>query len=148
MKPNPFHVLELPVTADDRAVVERGRELALVADTDEERALAEWAVAVLTGRPETRRLHEVLEVPGTDYRRERGEEFARLARRSPVDPEALAGGVEPPGPDDFDVPAAVHLLLENLLTPPIVDVGPALTDAPVPFRLGTPPLRVSDVLFG
>ncbi|MDT0341984.1 hypothetical protein [Streptomyces litchfieldiae] len=149
MKPNPFHVLGLPVTADDETVVEHARDLALVAEAREERALAEWAKDELTGRPETRRLHAFLEAPDTDYRAERWDDFARRHRRPPVTPGSLTGNAAPPTAGDFDLAAVVRLLVEGLLTPPDVDVRPALQAAPVPFRLPErPPLEVRDVLFG
>ncbi|MDT0447081.1 hypothetical protein [Streptomyces johnsoniae] len=149
MRPNPYHVLGLPVTADDEAVVEQARDLALIADEHEERALAEWAKDELTGRPETRRLHAFLEAPATDYRADRWADFARKHRRGPVTPAALRRAAGPLGPEDFDLGAAARTAAGALLAPPEADVRPAVEAPPVPYELPErPPLEVRDVLFG
>ncbi|MEV7426078.1 MULTISPECIES: J domain-containing protein [unclassified Streptomyces] len=147
MKPNPFHVLGLPVSASDEEVAERFRELALTG-TQDAGALAEWAKDELMGLPETRELHVLLEVPGTDYRGERWEDFARQYGRPPVAFDARSGPAEPPRAADFDLTAVARRLLDGMLTPPAVDIRAALDNAPVPLRLERPPLEVRDVLFG
>ncbi|GAB2917938.1 hypothetical protein GCM10022245_60180 [Streptomyces mayteni] len=159
-KPNPFHVLGLPVSAEDGAVVERYEELALVSGGPDDRALAEWAKDELTGRPETRRLHEVFEPPGADYR---GDDLRALVRkygRSPLPQGVLAQSVETPAPEHFDLAAVMRHWLETrppsgvlgaLPTPDAEDLGirRALIQAPVSLRLtDKPPLEVRDVLFG
>lgn len=147
MKPNPFHVLGLPVSASDEEVAERFRELAVTGAQDAG-ALAEWAKDELMGLAETRELHVLLEAPGADYRGERWEDFARQYGRPPVAFDASWGRPEGPRAADFDLAAVARLLLDGMLTPPTVDIRPALDNAPVPLRLERPPLEVRDVLFG
>ncbi|WP_149829143.1 hypothetical protein [Streptomyces tailanensis] len=149
MKPNPFHVLGLHVSASDEDVAERCRELALTGP-QEAGALAEWAKDALMGFPETRELHVLLEVPDTDYDRgERWDDFARQHGRRPVAFDAGSGPpAEAPRAADFDLAAVARRLLDGMLTPPAVDLRPALDHAPVPLRLERPPLEVRDVLFG
>ncbi|WP_127358786.1 hypothetical protein [Actinacidiphila soli] len=147
MKPNPFHVLGLPVSASDEEVAERFRELAVTGAQDAG-ALAEWAKDELMGLPETRELHVLLEAPGADYRGERWEDFARQYGRRPVAFEGQSGQTEAPQATDFDLAAVARQLLDGMLTPPTVDIRPALDNSPVPLHLERPPLEVRDVLFG
>ncbi|WP_066947830.1 hypothetical protein [Streptomyces lushanensis] len=147
MKPNPFHVLGLPVSASDQEVAERFQELAVIG-TQEAGALAEWAKDELMGRPETRELHALLEAPGADYRGERWEDFARQYGRRPDAFDTSSERPEPPRVSDFDLAAVARRLLDGMLTPPAVDIRAALDNAPVPLRLERPPLEVRDVLFG
>ncbi|MFD5031756.1 hypothetical protein ACFWM0_15260 [Streptomyces sp. NPDC058405] len=147
MKPNPFHILGLPVSASDEDVAERFQELAVIG-TQDAGALAEWAKDELMGRPERRELHVLLEAPGAEYRGERWEDFARQYGRRPDAFDGPSGRPEAPRASDFDLAAVARLLLDGMLTPPTVDVRPALDNAPVPLRLERPPLEVRDVLFG
>ncbi|MFE7839420.1 hypothetical protein ACFU53_26210 [Streptomyces sp. NPDC057474] len=146
MKPNPFHVLGLPVSAGDEEVAERFRELSLTG-TQDAGALAEWAKDELMGLPETRELHMLLEAPGADYRGDRWEDFAKRYGRRPVAFDA-GSGAEAPRAADFDLAAVAQRLRDGMLTPPDVDIRPALDDPPVPLFLERPPLEVRDVLFG
>lgn len=147
-KQNPFHVLGLPRNANDKEVVLRGDELGLTEEPGEAQDLVRWAVRELTVHPATRRVHELLEVPGTDYRDERWARFERLNRRSPVDLVALAAGSPPLRASDFDLGAVIGLLLDELLSPPVVDLRPAAAGPPVPRTDGPPPMEVHDVVFG
>lgn len=147
MKPNPFHVLGLPVSAGDEEVAERFQELSQTG-TQEAGALAQWAKDELMGRPEKRELHVLLEAPGTDYRDGPWEVFAGQYGRRPVAFDARSGRAEAPRAADFDLIAVARRLRDGMLTPPDVDIRPALDDAPVPLYLERPPLEVRDVLFG
>lgn len=148
MKPNPFHVLGLPVTASDQEVAERFQELAMTGER-EAGALAEWAKDELLGLPERRELHVLLQAPGADYRGEAWEDFARQYGRRPAPFDAGPGGRAPAaGAEHFDLAALARGLLDGMLVPPEVDVRAAAACAPVPLRPGPPPLEVRDVLFG
>ncbi|WP_242909479.1 hypothetical protein [Actinomadura terrae] len=144
---NPFHVLGLPVDADRELIVERGQELADLAATDEERGRIQWAVGELIHDEAVRRVHAILEVPGTDYDDGRWARFQRRHRGNPVDLKTL-GAVGPPSPEVFDIPQIIDVVLDWRLTPPEVDVDEAVRHVPVRPRLDEPPLEVSDVLFG
>ncbi|QFR01158.1 hypothetical protein F9278_38835 [Streptomyces phaeolivaceus] len=147
MKPNPFHVLGLPVSAGDEEVAERFRELSLTGAQDAG-ALAEWAKDELMGLPERRELHALLEAPGADYRGDRWEDFAKQYGRRPVAFASRQGPAEAPRAADIDLAAVARRLLDGMLTPPEVDIRPALDHPPVPLYLERPPLEVRDVLFG
>lgn len=145
---NPFHELGLPVDASDADVVSRGQERVELAATDEEAQDARRAMQELTTHPRERARHRLLEVPGTDYRDDSWERFARRNRRNPVDLNALAADARPLRVADFDLRGVVGLLLDDLLTPPTVDIGPAVRNAPEPPAFGPPPIEVNDVIFG
>jgi hypothetical protein len=145
---NPFHELGLSVDASDADVVSRGQERVELAATDEEAQDARRAVQELTTHPRERARHELLEVPGTDYRDDAWERFAQRNRKNPVDLQALAAGAQPLRVADFDLRGVVGLLLDDLLTPPSVDIGPAVRNAPEPPAFGPPPIEVNDVIFG
>jgi hypothetical protein len=147
MKPNPFHVLGLPVSASDEEVVQRFQELA-VTGAEDAGPLAEWAKDELMGLPEKKELHVLLESPGADYRGERWEDFAGQYGRRPVAFDGQSGRPAPPRTTDFDLGAVARMLLDGMLTPPDVDVRPALRSAPVPLYLERPPLEVRHVIFG
>ncbi|WP_200308009.1 hypothetical protein [Streptomyces adelaidensis] len=147
MKPNPFHVLGLPVSVGDDEVVERFRELALTGAQDAG-ALAEWAKDELLGLPEKRELHVLLEAPGADYWGDRWADFAQRYGRRPVAFDTRSGRAQAPRAADFDLAAVARRLRDGMLMPPEVDIRPALDDAPVPLYLEQPPLEVRDVLFG
>jgi hypothetical protein len=147
-KPNPFHVLGLPVDATETEVVQRGQELCELAETTEEVQLARWAIQELTTHPATRRVHELLEVPDPRYADEEWKRFERRNRRNPVDLDALAAGSPPLRTKDFDLGAILGLLLDELLSPPAADLRPAVENPPVPLATGAPPIEVNDVVFG
>jgi hypothetical protein len=147
-KPNPFHVLGLPVDATETEIVHRGQELVELAETAEETQLARWAIQELSTHPATRRVHELLEVPDPQYRQEEWERFERRNRRNPVDLDALAEGSPPLRTKDFDLRAILGLLLDDVLSPPPVDLRPAVENPPVPPAAGAPPIEVNDVVFG
>ncbi|MBT2207928.1 MULTISPECIES: hypothetical protein [Actinomadura] len=144
---NPFHALGLPVDADRELIVERGQEMADLATSDEERDVYRWAVGELIHDEAARRVHAILEVPGTDYDDDRWARFERRHRASPVDPAALRAAGRP-SPEVFDIPQIIDVVLDWMLTPPEVDVDEAVRHVPVRPRLDEPPLEVSDVLFG
>lgn len=146
--PNPFHVLGLPTTATETEVVQRGQELCALADSDEEVLRVRSAMEQLTTEPLTRRRHELLEVPGADYRQEKRERFAQLYRKAPVTAETLTDGSPPLRAKDFDLAAVLTLLLDDLLAPSAVDVRPAIEHSPVAPAPGAPPLETTDVIFG
>jgi len=145
---NPFHVLGLPTGATTEEVVERGAEAAELAATDAERHAAVEAQRALITHPAVRRRHELLEVPGTEYRDRDGEAFDHAHRRPPVNFAALAEGRVPLRRDDFDVAAVLGLALDDLLTPPVPDVGTAVAAPPIPPGWDAPPIEVRHVLFG
>lgn len=148
MRPNPFHVLALPVDATIEEVVERAHERAELATSDEERHLVVEAQRDLITNPVTRLSHEVLEVPSTAYRDQEWRVFEHRNRRAPVDRAVLTAAATPLRRTDVDVHALVTAVLDTLLRPPVVDVRAALTDPPVRPTPGEPPFEVSDVLFG
>lgn len=150
MRPNrnPFHELGIPVDASDADVVSRGHEWIETADTEEAAQDARRAMRELTTHPRERALHELLEMPDTDYRNTAWEQFARRHRKNPVDPRALVDGAQPLRVADFDLRGVLALLLDDLLTPPAVDIGPAVWNAPEPPVFGPPPIEVGDVIFG
>ncbi|MEU4526076.1 hypothetical protein AB0F52_46075 [Amycolatopsis sp. NPDC024027] len=143
-KQNPFHVLRLPREATAAEVGRRENDLCL---RGEDGQLLRWAREELTVHPAVRRVHELLEVPGTDYRDEQGRKFGRPDRPRPVDLAALAAGSPPLRASDFDLGAVVGLLLDELLSPPVADLRPAAAP-PVPPTDGPPPMEVHDVVFG
>jgi hypothetical protein len=146
-KPNPFHVLRLPIEATKAEIVRRGEELSQFA-SDAEIVTIREAVAALITHPDVRRRHELLEVPGARYRTDEWASFERKHRKNPVDLDALAAGSRPLAPADFDPVAIIGLLLDGLLQPSDPDLRPALQHAPVPPGPAGPPLEVRDVLFG
>lgn len=145
---NPFHELGLAVSATPGEIVRQGEERVELAESDEAARAARRAVTELNTHPRDRARYELLEVPDTDYSDEAWERFARRNRRNPVDLDALAGSAQPLRVTDFDLRAVVGLLLDDLLTPPAVDIGPAVRNAPEPPVFGPPPLEVRDVVFG
>jgi hypothetical protein len=147
-RPNPFHVLGLPTGATDEEVVHRGQELCELAESEEDSRLARWAIQELTTHPFTRRLHALLEVPGAEYGEQEWARFERRNRRNPVDLAALADGAPPLRPGDFDLRAVLGLVLDDVLSPPEIDLRPAVEHAPFPPGPGAPPIEVSDVIFG
>lgn len=148
MRPNPFHVLALPVDATTEEVVERTQERAELAASDEERHLVVEAQRDLITNPVTRLSHELLEVPSTAYRDQEWRTFEHRNRRAPADRAVLTAAAVPLRRADVDVRALVTAVLDDLLRPPAVDVRPALADPPVRPARGEPPFEVSDVLFG
>jgi len=146
-KPNPFHVLRLPIAATNAEVVRRGEELSQSV-SDAELVTVREAVAAIITHPDVRRRHELLEVPGTRYRTEEWADFEHTHRKNPVDLDALAAAGRPLTRADFDPAAVIGLLLDGLLRPPDPDLSPALEHAPVPPGPPGPPLEVRDVLFG
>jgi hypothetical protein len=145
-KPNPFHVLGLPIDASEADIVARGEELCQVADEAELPAIRE-AVTDLITHPAARRLHELLEVPGAQYRDDEWAIFAKSHKKPPVDLDTLANAARPLTAANFDLSAIVALVLDGMLSPPTVDLR-ALLHAPVPPGPGGPPVEVSNVLFG
>ena len=148
MRPNPFHVLALPVDATTEEVVERSHERAELATSDAERHLVVEAQRELITNPVTRLSHELLEVPSTAYRDQEWRTFEHRNRRAPVDRELLTAAAIPLRRADVDVRALVTSVLDDLLRPPDVDIRPALANPPVRPTRGEPPFEVSDVLFG
>lgn len=145
-RPNPFHVLGLPVAADRRTVVETGEDGISTAGSDEERALYDWAMRELLSHPHTRLRYALTEPPGTDYRDERWRQFARPYRAAPVDRTAPRLG--PEDVDVIDVTEAVRRVVRELLRPLPDGAHAALEDPwPVPDD-PEPELEVRDVLFG
>jgi hypothetical protein len=146
VRPNPFHVLGLPVDADRETIVERGQEWSDLAETDADRDLYQWAVGELIHDASSRRMHELLEAPGAAYRDDRRARFGRRHRRNPADLRALrAGGT--PRAGDFDLAGVIGVLLDWSLAPPAVDAAEAVRGVPVSPELGDAPLEVADVLF-
>jgi hypothetical protein len=144
---NPFHVLGLTVSADTETIVERGEEL-IDTGTPEEGKLVHDAKSELLRRADTRALHELLEVPGADYRNDGWERFVTAHRAVPVDADALAALTGAVGAEDFDLPELIRLFLEHRLEPPEADITSALREAPEAPELDRRPLGVRDVLFG
>jgi hypothetical protein len=144
---NPFHVLGLAVSADTESIVERGEEL-IDTGTPEEGKLVHDAKSELLRRADTRVLHELLEVPGADYRNDTWERFVTAHRAVPVDAAELAALTGAVRAEDFDLPELIRLFLERHLRPPEPDIAPALREAPEPAELDRQPLEVRDVLFG
>lgn len=143
-KPNPFWILRLPVDAGVEQIVAHGQELGETGD-EAQRALAAWAVDVLTTHPRTRALYELFEMPDTDYD-DAWQRFARRHRRNP----ALSRVVGEPSSsrDAFDLVALVDALVEDLERVPEPDIALALAGPPVMPGVGPGPLEVWDVLFG
>lgn len=147
-KRNPFHELGLPVDASAADVVRQGQERVELATTDEEGQNARRAMRELNTHPRDRARYELLEVPDTDYANDGWSRFERRNRKNPVDLDALVAAGRPLRVDDFDLRRVISLLLDDLLTPPDVDVEPALAHAPQPPVFGPPPMEVCDVIFG
>jgi hypothetical protein len=142
-RPNPFHVLALPVDADRQDIVERGED-GLKTAPEDERELHDWAMRELISNERTRQRHALTEAPGTDYRDRRWEKFARRYRTAPAGPRTRQLG-----PEDFDVPEAVRAILRELLRPLPDGTRTALQDlSPTPGDDPEPELEVGDVLFG
>jgi hypothetical protein len=145
-RPNPFHVLGLPVDASNEEIVERSEELAQTAGTSEERDLCVWARGELITHPRTRRRHESTEPRHTDYERERRwEDFARAYRRSPATGRGSADSRLLP--EDFDLAAVVRVLARWLVEAEPDGLGPLFHAMPTAAD-GVPGLEVRDVLFG
>lgn len=144
---NPFQVLGLPVTATKAEVVERHRQLCETRPEHEHPSFHQARRDLLT-HPDERRMHEVLEVPGTEYReRERTwRMFEQRYRRNPVDLTALRQGARGLRLDDVDLARVIGLLLDELLALPDVDIRPALAELPA---YDNPQItEIRDVLFG
>jgi len=151
-RPNPFHVLGLPVDTSNEEIVQRAEELTQTARNDEERDLYVWARGELITHPRTRQRHESTEPRHTDYQRERRwEDFEREYRRSSVLLRPLSGqgaGDSRLRLEDFDL-AAVVLILTRWLTEAELDgLAPLFQTVPVSAADGVPRLEVRDVLFG
>lgn len=154
-RPNPFHVLGLPVDASDAEIVERGQEGTELAGTEEERKLYDWAMRELIGHPDTRRRHAVTEAPDTDYRDERWKDFARLNGRNPANTRALTeagSGGAPLKPSDIDWAALLGQLAAGLgeagAEAEARQIRAALEQPPVQHGNAVRTVEVSDVLFG
>lgn len=159
-KPNPFQVLRLPTSATTKEITERGDELSVIAEPDDQ-PLYRWAVEELITHPLTRLRHELYEAPATDYEDQDWENFLRKYKRNPSRRGDLAGQVQGtlptvmedvPLPElaDFDCGALMELLLDGLLTVPEVEITPALLESPwqPDPEPDKPPLEVRDVIFG
>lgn len=144
---NPFQVLGLPVTATKAEIVERHNHLCEVTPEEQHPRLHQARRELLT-HPAERRMHEVLEIPGTRYQeRERTwRTFERRHRRNPVDRTVLRESAAGLRVDDIDLAAVIGLLLDGLLTFPEVDIEPALAEAPAYENPRM--MEVHDVLFG
>lgn len=144
-RPNPFHVLGLPVDATEADIVERAEEGIQTAPTAQDRELYDWAMRELIRNPRTRLRYELTEPPGTDYRDRRWAFFARTHRTYP----AGLGG-QNLSPEDFEVPRALRRTVRALAQAPLTDTGDALRTAPQAARVHDqePELEVRDVLFG
>jgi hypothetical protein len=85
--PNPFEVLRLdPAATDEEAVRQAGRLRQRAADEAEVAALRQ-AVQTLTGRPDERRLHQLLTHPGPCYRWPALDRLVAAFRRPPAPTE-------------------------------------------------------------
>ncbi|MFI6344679.1 hypothetical protein [Streptomyces sp. NPDC050560] len=138
-RPNPFHVLGLPVDADQQTVVEQAEEGMQTAASAQERELYDWAMRELIKHPHTRLGHELTEPRPTDYRDRRRDAFVRRNRGNPA---KLPG--HRLGPEDFDLPEAVRRTVREL-----IEATPAGGLATLPVTSGDtePELEVRDVLF-
>jgi Asp-tRNA(Asn)/Glu-tRNA(Gln) amidotransferase A subunit family amidase len=148
-KPNPFQVLRLPTSATTKEITERGEELSATAEPDEQ-LLYRWAVEELITHPSVRLLHELYEVPDTNYEDQDWENFLRKYKRNPI---RRATALEPGLPqtlEDFNPGALMELLLDGLLAVPEVEITPAMLAEPWQPDPDPkdPPLEVQDVIFG
>jgi hypothetical protein len=146
-KPNPFQVLRLPINATKKEIVERGQELYDTAETDEERQLYRWAKEQLLTNMRTRLEYALFELPDTQYENPEWENFIRKYKKNPVPPDALMEEGTSSILAAFDVPALLHLLLQDIFTVPEPDINAALTGSPFLPRIRLP-LEVRDVIFG
>lgn len=142
-RPNPFHVLGLPVDVTEQTIVEQAEEGIQTAGTAQERELYDWAMRELIGHPHTRLRHELTEPAGTDYRDRRWDAFARRHRANPADLKAHRLG-----PDDFDLPEAVRRVVRELLTAAPEGSREALEALSASVGEQEPEMGVHDVLFG
>ncbi|MFF1360294.1 hypothetical protein [Streptomyces sp. NPDC058297] len=144
-RPNPFHVLGLPVDATKAHIVERAEEGIQTASTAQDRDLYNWAMRELILNRRDRLRYEVTEPPGTDYRDRRWDAFARAHRTYPED----LGG-QNLRPEDFDLPQALRRTVRALATAPVAGTGDALRTTPAAAHAQDeePELEVRDVLFG
>ncbi len=78
---NPFEVLRLDPTASDEEVVRQAGRLRQRAADEAEVAALRQAVQTLTGRPEERRLHQLLTHPRPCYHHPALERFVTAFRR-------------------------------------------------------------------
>jgi len=158
-KPNPFQILRLPTNATTKEITERGDELSVIAEPDDQ-PLYRWAVEELITHPLTRLLHELYEVPETDYEDQDWESFLRKYKRNPSRRVNVAGQMPStiltptedaalPNLADFDFGALMELLLDGLLAVPEVEITPAMLDSPwqPDPDPNKPPLEVRDVIF-
>ncbi len=144
---NPFQVLGLPVTATKADIVERHRQLCEVTPEDQHPPFHQARRDLLTN-PDERRMHEVLEIPATEYQeRERTwRRFEHRHRRAAVDLTALRHSAQGLRLDDVDLAGVIGLLLDELLTLPEVDIHRALAE--VPAYENPQMMEIRDVLFG
>jgi hypothetical protein len=146
-KPNPFQVLGLPTNASKKDIVDRGEELYVTAETEEQRLLYRWAKEQLLTNQHIRLLYELFELPDTRYEDLEWEEFVRKYRRNSLHLDALVKDAPPIGLEDFDITALIRLLLQGMFTVPEIDIDDILKRSPFAPR-SRPPLEVRDVLFG
>jgi hypothetical protein len=145
-RPNPFHLLGLPIDASTEQIVERSEELAQTAVDAEDRDRCVWARAELITHPRTRRWHESTEPRHTDYEREdRWEDFLRTYRRVPR--TARGSGESRLLPEDFDLTPVAGILMQWLTEAEPDRLAPLFLALPIAAD-GTPWLAVRDVLFG
>ena len=150
-KLNPFQMLGLPTGATIREITERGDDLCATAEPGEQ-LMYRQAVEELITHPFTRLLHELYEVPGTDYVDEEWESFLRKHKRNPLRRATVElEEVAPLTLQDFNLGALLELLLDGLLTlPEDPGIMPAMLAEPWrpdPDPLDAP-LEVQDVIFG
>ncbi|HZT80301.1 MAG TPA: hypothetical protein VFA26_08770 [Gemmataceae bacterium] len=93
---NPFEVLRLDPTTPAEEVVRAAGRLRQRAADEEAVAAVRQAVQALTGRPDERRLHELLTHPGPCYHWPAAERFVAAYRRPPQPESPTPPGCPPP----------------------------------------------------
>jgi hypothetical protein len=147
-KPNPFKVLELPTDVVNKTIVEKGRELTELAESEEVNLQYRSAIEELITHPMTRLEFELFEIPETKYEDPEWERFVRSFRRNPVNLNSLAKEVSPPGINDFNMEAIISIFLDSMIAIKRADVKAAVERLPFKAGNGMPPLEVRDVIFG
>lgn len=140
--PNPFHILQLPISATNEEIVERRRELETGAEPAEQ-MLYRWATEELITHPLTHLEHQLFEMPDTRYEDPLIDRFVRAFKRYQARSTASAAA---PELADTDIEAIFQQLLAILLTIPEGDLRVAIDNPPFALRQSLP-LGVRDVIF-
>ena len=146
-KENPFHVLGIPVNSSDEEIARQYNKLCR--SRPEEQPAFRRAWEQLRSNSRVRQVHEITEMPDTDYsvREKEWRSFERANRKNPVDFADLAAQ-SPAGPPAEAVPELVTAALNSALRTTNADIALLAAHAATLPGGTAPPIGIEDVIFG